>query len=87
MGNQIGRLGGSFMHRTIIFGIGFDNLRHITQTFVGIVTGIWIGEVVDPIAGYVIRFQRSGDRRQGIVTFFCLDLELLLQDLIQLRIS
>ncbi|MGB7244493.1 MAG: hypothetical protein WBC93_20705, partial [Sulfitobacter sp.] len=43
---------GQFLLKVAIFGIDFDDLRHITQAFGGIVTGIWISRDADAVAGH-----------------------------------
>ena len=67
--------------------LGFDDLRHIIQAPMGIVAGIGIGRVADAVAGHIPRVARGGNCTGRIVLLFLRDIELLMQNLIQQRIS
>lgn len=74
MGNQIGSDRNLFVSffMTVIFAIGFNDLRDIAMTFVRVVTGVGISGVADGIARYILRLSNNG-RRLILGAAICID--------------
>ena len=70
---------------TVIFTIGFDDLRHVSLTLVRVVARVRVGRIADGIARHILWISNRGALCVTIATRIINDLELIAQNPLQDR--